>query len=77
MKINRLKINIENKIEILNESISMAERMFCGEKITVKGLNTMTFGKREDVSDSDYLKSLEKLVNERDSLRIKLSRFKN
>lgn len=74
---NRLLINMQNKIESINDALRMLHRMKKGEEITVgkiAGCTEMTFSLKEN-SNTEYNNTVEKLITERENLQIRVNRM--
>jgi hypothetical protein len=71
---NRLLINMKNKVEIINGAIDMIYRLKKGETITVNGLNTFSVS-LENNKDFDTNKRLRELFDERENLQIRIERM--
>ena len=71
---NRLLMNMQNKIETINGSIGMIYQLKNGETITVKGLHTMSFKAKEDSNSLN--ETLEKLFIERENLQNRVDRMR-
>lgn len=75
---NRLLINMKNKIDIINGSIDMIYKIQKGETIkfgeNIDGALKFTIGKKED-THTNYGSVLEKLFIERDNLQTRVNRM--
>lgn len=76
--INRLLINMQNKIETINGAIDMIYRLQKGETITVgdssPALTTVSVSMKEN-STFDYNKRLIELFEERENLQVRVNRM--
>lgn len=72
---NRLLINMTNKIEVINGAINMIYELQKGNEIKLSGLHnlTVTSGK---VTNDEFNKRLCDLFEEREKLQIRVSYFK-
>jgi hypothetical protein len=77
---NRLLINMKNKIDIINGSIDMIYKIQKGETIkfgeNIDGALKFSITKKED-SHSDYGSILEKLFVECDNLQLRVNRMES
>lgn len=71
---NKLKVNIKNKIVIINGAIEQCKRLINNETIELRGLHTIQIT-RGKLTDNDLLDRIERLKVERFDLSVKLSRF--
>ena len=74
MKTNRLLINMQNKVEIINGAISMIIRLKKGETIVLNGIHRFEVS-MENNKDFDYNKRLSELYEERENLQIRINRM--
>ena len=66
---NRLLINMKNKIDGLNDAIKMINQLERGEEIHLGGLLNRSFGASKDAKPEDFELAREKLRIERDNLQ--------
>jgi len=71
---NRLKINIANKIDIINGAIDLCERLINNETIELHGLHNLNLTKGNTLN-KDLLNRIEELKKERNNLSVIFSRF--
>lgn len=71
---NRLLINMKNKVETINGAIDMIYRLKKGETITLNGLNTISVS-LENNKDFDTNKRLRELFEERENLQVRINRM--
>jgi hypothetical protein len=71
---NRLLINMKNKVDTINGAIDMIYRLKKGETITLNGLNTISVS-LENNKDFDTNKRLCELFEERENLQIRINRM--
>ena len=74
MKTNRLLINMQKKVEIINGAIDMIFRLKNGETIVLNGIHRFEVS-MESNKDFDYNKRLLELYEERENLQIKINRM--
>lgn len=76
--VNRLLINMQNKIDVISESIKMMHKLQKGESVTVgkvEGCREMTFVMKEGYSMQEFNEKIDKLVTERENLQIRVDRM--
>jgi hypothetical protein len=73
-KMNRLLINMKNKVEIINGAIDMIYKLKKGETIRLNGLNTISVS-LENNKDFDTNKRLSELFEERENLQVRINRM--
>ena len=66
---NRLLINMRNKIDSLNDAIDLVNKFERGETIKLGGLLNREFGASKDAKKEDFELAREKLRAERDNLQ--------
>lgn len=71
---NRLLINMENKIDILTGAIKQCDQLLNNETIHLNGLYKMDITKGM-VSDADLINRRNSLLEERNKLQIKVERM--
>jgi flagellar motor switch protein FliM len=71
---NRLLINMKNKVDTINGAIDMIYRLKKGETITLNGLNTISVS-LENNKDFDTNKRLCELFEERENLQVRINRM--
>lgn len=71
---NRLLINMVNKIDTINGGIDMIYRLQKGETIQLNGLHKINL-KAEDGSHNHYNEILCELFEERENLQIRVNRM--
>lgn len=76
MAINRLKINMQNKVEIIDGAINQCYTLMNGGKIELNGLRKMVITKG-NITNEQFLKRINELEIERDNLISRIQRFKN
>lgn len=74
MKTNRLLINMQKKVEIINGAIDMIFRLKNGETIVLNGIHRFEVS-MESNKDFDYNKRLLELYEERENLQIRINRM--
>ena len=72
---NRLLINMRNKIDSLNDAIKMINQLERGETIHLGGLLNRSFGANKDAKPEDFELAREKLRNERTNLENRVYRM--
>jgi hypothetical protein len=73
---NRLLINMKNKIEVLKGAIKMCDRLDKGEVIKLNGLNNLSVSAKEN-SHVDLMRRKNELIEEVESLYIRVKRMDN
>ena len=71
---NRLLINMKNKVETINGAIDMIFRMKKGEVIQLNGLYSFQVS-MEGNEDFDFNKRLSELYDERENLQVRIKRM--
>ena len=71
---NRLLINMKNKVEIINGAIDQCERLINNETIKLNGLHQMNLT-RGKMTDSDLLNRIDELFIEKQNLLIRIQRM--
>ncbi|MDK2772971.1 MAG: hypothetical protein KYX68_12205 [Flavobacterium sp.] len=71
---NRLLINMKNKVETINGAIDMIFRLKKGETIKLNGLHSFEVS-IDNNKDFDYNKRLSELYQERENLQIRIMRM--
>ena len=71
---NRLLINMKNKVETINGAINMIYRLKKGETITVNGLTSISVSLKNN-EDFDANKRLRELFDERENLQVRIDRM--
>lgn len=71
---NRLLINIKNKIDIINGAIDMIYRLQKGETIKLNGLHKINVTAKEN-THVDFNKRLCELFEERENLQTRVNRM--
>lgn len=74
---NRLLTNMQNKIQTINDALTMLHRMKKGEEVTVgkvAGCTQMTFSLKEN-SNEEYNNAVDKLITERENLQLRVNRM--
>lgn len=74
MKTNRLLINMQKKVEIINGAINVIFRIKKGEMIVLNGIHRFEVS-METNKDFDYNKRLSELCEERENLQIRINRM--
>lgn len=74
MKTNRLLINMQKKVEIINGAIDMIFRLKNEETIVLNGIHRFEVS-MESNKDFDYNKRLLELYEERENLQIRINRM--
>lgn len=74
MEKNRLLINMQNKVEIINGAINVIFRIKKGETIVLNGIHKFEVS-METNKDFDYNKRLSELYEERENLQIRINRM--
>jgi hypothetical protein len=69
---NRLLINMKNKVDSINDAIGMLAQLRNGETIHLNGLHKMTFAVKKDTKPEDFEEAFQKLYNEREMLKDKI-----
>ena len=64
---NRLLINMKNKVDIINGAIDQCKRLMKNETIVLNGLHTLNIT-RGELTDSDLQNRINELVRERSNL---------
>ena len=72
---NRLLINMKNKIDTINGAIDMIYRLQKGETIKLKGLHQFNISAKEN-SHVDFNQRLSELFEERENLQIRVNRMR-
>jgi len=72
---NRLLINMKNKIDDLNDAIDLVNKFERGETIKLGGLLNREFGTGKDAKKEDFELAREKLRAERDNLQKRVYRM--
>ena len=72
---NRLLINMRNKIDSLNDAIDLVNRFERGETIKLGGLLNREIGASKDAKKEDFELAREKLRAERDNLQNRVYRM--
>jgi len=72
---NRLLINMKNKIDSLNDAIDLVDKFERGEIIKLGGLLNREFGASKDAKKEDFELAREKLRAERDNLQNRVYRM--
>lgn len=72
---NRLLINMKNKIDSLNDAIDLVNKLERGETIKLGGLINREFGANKDAKKEDFEVAREKLRVERDDLQNRVYRM--
>jgi hypothetical protein len=75
IKMNRLLINMKNKIDIINGAIDMIYRLKKGETIKLNGLHSFSVTAKEN-NHVDFNKRLCELFEERENLQIRVNRMR-
>lgn len=73
---NRLLINMKNKVDTINGAIDMIFRLKKGETIQLNGIHTFQVS-MENNEDFDFNKRLSELYEERENLQIRINRMDN
>ena len=71
---NRLLINMKNKVDNIDDAIGMIYRLKCGETITLNGINTLSIS-LENNKEFDINKRLSELKKEREKLQVRINRM--
>jgi hypothetical protein len=71
---NRLLINMQNKIEVLKGAIKMCDQLINGETIELNGLHKMNVTAKEN-SHGDIMKRKYELIEEVENLYIRVERM--
>lgn len=71
---NRLLINMKNKVEIINGAIDVIFRMKKGEVIQINGLHSFQVSMKGN-EDFDFNKRLSELYEERENLQVRINRM--
>ena len=71
---NRLLINMKNKVETINRAIDMIFRLKKGEVIQLNGLCSFQIS-MEGNEDFDFNKRLSELYDERENLQVRINRM--
>ena len=72
---NRLLINMRNRIDSLNDAIDLVNRFERGETIKLGGLLNREIGASKDAKKEDFELAREKLRAERDNLQNRVYRM--
>jgi len=72
--INRLLINMKNKISIIDGSIEQCEKLMNNETIELKGLHNLTIT-RGKCSNDWFIKRINELREEKYNLSVKVNRM--
>lgn len=71
---NRLLINMKNKVDIINGAIDQCKRLMNNETIELNGLHKLKVT-RGNVSDTDIQNRINELQVEKQGLLIRIDRF--
>ena len=71
---NRLLVNMKNKVEILTGAIKMCDQLANGETIHLKGLHEIDVTKGDNTKE-DMIKRRNQLIEERHNLNMRIDRM--
>ena len=72
---NRLLVNMQNKIKIIDGAIDITYRLQKGETIELNGLHKMNVKAKDSMHHNDFNHIIIKLFEERESLQVKVDRM--